>query len=168
MPYGAKVDILGGPVPAVNSPHPQFPHSDEVEIMRADTWKESRNLAADKVTPDGRRIRGQNMATSTMKWKGGRVWQILQAFLRAKEQAVERYGSNKELVDDAICKTAPFYVLTWCLFEVAEQVPNCREAPENADLPEGEDGLDRAACKCDCHEIVNGTIADTEDDSGQP
>jgi hypothetical protein len=54
MPYGSKVEVLGGTVAAVNSPHPQFPHSDEVEIMRADTWRESRNFAADKVTPDGR------------------------------------------------------------------------------------------------------------------
>lgn len=153
MPYGSKVEVLGGTVAAVNSPHPQFPHSDEVEIMRADTWKESRNLAADKVTPDGRRIRGQNMATSTMKWKGGRVWQIWQAFLRARERALERHGPDpacEELVKDQITKTAPFYVLIWCLFEVAQQVPNCREAPENADLPEWEPGLDRDRCKCDC------------------
>jgi hypothetical protein len=167
MPYGSKVEVLGGTVAAVNSPHPQYPHSDEVEIMRADTWKESRNLAADKVTPDGRRIRGQNMATSTMKWTGGRVWQIWQAFLRAKEKAIERFGEDRELVDDMICKTSTFYVLMWCLFEVAEQVPNCREAPENADLPEWEPGMDRAACKCDCHEIVNGTL-EAQDEEGEP
>jgi hypothetical protein len=167
MNYGSKVEVLGGTVAAVNSPHPQFPHSDEVEIMRADTWKESRNLAADKVMPDGRRIRGQNMATSTMKWKGGRVWQIWQAFLRAKEKAIERFGSDVEQVDDMICKTAQFYVLVWCLFEVAEQVPNCRAAPENAHLPDWEPGLERSECKCDCNEIVNGTIEGTDED-GEP
>jgi hypothetical protein len=167
MNYGSKVEVLGGTVAAVNSPHPQYPHSDEVEIMRADTWKESRNLAADKVTPDGRRIRGQNMATSTMKWKGGRVWQILQRFLEAKEKAIERFGSNRELVDDMICKTSQFYVLTWCLFEVAEQVPNCRDAPENADLPEWEPGLERFDCKCDCHEIINGQL-EQKDENGEP
>jgi hypothetical protein len=164
MNYGSKVEVLGGTVAAVNSPHPQFPHSDEVEIMRADTWKESRNLAADKVMPDGRRIRGQNMATSTMKWKGGRVWQIWQAFLRAKEKALERFGSDAEQVDDMICKTAQFYVLVWCLFEVAEQVPNCRAAPENAHLPDWEPGLERSECKCDCNEIVNGTLEGTDED----
>jgi hypothetical protein len=166
MNYGSKVEVLGGTVAAVNSPHPQYPHSDEVEIMRADTWKESRNLAADKVTPDGRRIRGQNMATSTMKYMGGRVWQIREKFLDAKAKAIERFGANKQLVDDAITKTAPFYVLTWCLFEVAEQVPNCRAAPENADLPEWEPGLDRADCKCDCNEITNGWL-EQKDDEGQ-
>lgn len=167
MNYGSKVEILGGTVAAVNSPHPQFPHSDEVEIMRADTWRESRNLAADKVTPDGRRIRGQNMATSTMKWKGGRVWQILEKFKAAKAKALERHGRApevKELVDDMITKTAPFYVLIWCLFEVAEQVPNCREAPENAHLPEWEPGMDRSECKCDCDEIVNGQLESLDAD----
>jgi hypothetical protein len=169
MPYGSKVEVLGGTVAAVNSPHPQFPHSDEVEIMRADTWRESRNLAADKVTPDGRRIHGQNLATSTMKWKGGRVWQILEKFKEAKGKAIERYGDapeNKALVDDMICKTAPFYVLIYCLFEVAEQVPNCRSAPDNVDLPEWEPGLDRDQCKCDCHEIVNGVLEGTENEDG--
>jgi hypothetical protein len=170
MPYGSKVEVLGGTVAAVNSPHPQYPHSDEVEIMRSDTWKESRNLAADKVTPDGRRIRGQNMATSTMKWKGGRVWQILEKFRKARDAARARFGSSpdaKELVDDMITKTAPFYVLIWCLFEVAAPVPNCREAPENAHLPEWEPGLERSECKCDCNEIVNGEL-EVKDDNGMP
>jgi hypothetical protein len=167
MTYGSKVEILGGTVAAVNSPHPQYPHSDEVEIMRADTWRESRNLAADKVLPDGRRIRGQNMATSTMKWKGGRVWQILERFNEAKKKAIARFGSDKELVDDMVCKTTQFYVLTWCLFEVAEQVPNCRAVPENADLPEWEPGLDRSECRCDCNEIINGTLESLDAD-GNP
>jgi hypothetical protein len=142
-------------------------HSDEVEIMRADTWRESRNLAAAKTTPDGRHIKAQNYGTSTMKWKGGRVWQILESFRRAKEKAIERFGDNKELVDDMVTKTTQFYVLTWCIFEVAEQVPNCREVPENDHLPEWEPGLDRADCKCDCHEIVNSTL-EAQDENGDP
>jgi hypothetical protein len=165
MPYGSVVEILGGTVAAVNGPHPQFPHSDEVELMRSDTWKESRNLASDKLTPDGRRIKGQNSATSTMKWKGGRVWQILQQFNDAKAKAIERYGDDKALVDEMITKTSPFYVFINCLFENASQVANCREVPENADLPEWEPGMDRDKCKCDCHEIVNGLL-ETQDEGG--
>lgn len=171
MNYGSKVEVLGGTVAAVNGPHPQKAHSDEVEIMRADTWKESRNLASAKTTPDGRHIKAQNYATSTMKWKGGRVWQILEAFKAAKKKAIERYSDreeDRELVDDLITKTTTFYVMVWCIFEVAEQVPNCRAAPENAHLPEWEPGLDRASCKCDCHEIVNSTIPDTMGDDGEP
>jgi hypothetical protein len=167
MPYGSKVEVLGGTVAAVNGPHPQKAHSDEVEIMRADTWRESRNLASAKTTPDGRHITAQNYATSTMKWKGGRVWQILESFKRAKEKAIERFGDDKALVDDLITKTTTFYVLIWCIFEVAEQVPNCREAPENAHLPEWEPGLERSECKCDCNDIVNGTL-EQQDDDGQP
>ena len=167
MNYGSKVEILGGTVSAVNGPHPQFPHSDEVELMRADTWRESRNLASDKVTPDGRRIKGQNSATSTMKWKGGRVWQILQQFLKAKAKAIERFGDDKELVDDMITKTAPFYVFISCLFENASQVKNCRQAPENEDLPEWQPGMDKEECRCDCNEIINGFLEAT-DDQGAP
>jgi hypothetical protein len=167
MPYGSKVEVLGGTVAAVNGPHPQKAHSDEVEIMRADTWSESRNLASAKTTPDGRHITAQNYATSTMKWKGGRVWQILESFKRAKEKALERFGDDRDLVDDLITKTTTFYVLTWCIFEVAAGVPNCRAAPENAHLPEWEPGLDRAECKCDCHEIVNGVL-EAQDENGQP
>jgi hypothetical protein len=170
MNYGAKVEVLGGTVAAVNGPHPQKAHSDEVEIMRADTWKESRNLASAKTTPDGRHIKAQNYGTSTMKWKGGRVWQILESFKRAKQRAIERYGAgeeNRELVDDLISKTTTFYVLVWCIFEVAEQVPNCRSASENADLPEWAPGMDRSECKCDCHEIVNGSL-EAQDDEGDP
>jgi hypothetical protein len=168
MNYGSKVEVLGGTVAAVNGPHPQKAHSDEVEIMRSDTWKESRNLASAKTTPSGQHITAQNYGTSTMKWKGGRVWQILESFKKAKKKAIERYGADqRELVDDLICKTTTFYVLTWCLFEVAEQVPNCREAPENADLPEWEPGLVRSECKCDCHEIVNGSL-EAQDDDGEP
>jgi hypothetical protein len=170
MTYGSKVEVLGGTVAAVNGPHPQKAHSDEVEIMRADTWKESRNLASAKTTPDGHHIKAQNYGTSTMKWKGGRVWQILESFKRAKQRAIERYGvgeDKRELVDDLVCKTTTFYVLVWCIFEVAEQVSNCRAAPENADLPEWEPGMDRALCKCDCHEIVNGSI-EAQDEEGEP
>jgi hypothetical protein len=167
MTYGSKVEVLGGTVAAVNGPHPQKAHSDEVEIMRADTWRESRNLASAKTTPDGRHIKAQNYATSTMKWKGGRVWQTLEAFKEAKKKAIERYGDNTALVDDLITKTTTFYVLTWCIFEVAEQVPNCRLAPENSDLPEWEPGMERTECKCDCNEIVNGTL-EVKDENDEP
>jgi hypothetical protein len=170
VPYGSKVEVLGGTVAAVNGPHPQKAHSDEVEIMRADTWRESRNLASAKTTPDGRHIKAQNYGTSTMKWKGGRVWQILEAFKRAKKKAIERYGpgpESRDLVDDLVTKTTTFYVLTWCLFEVAEQVPNCRVVPENAHLPEWDPGLDRDQCRCDCNEIQNG-LREAQDENGNP
>jgi hypothetical protein len=170
MTYGSKVEVLGSTLAALNSPHPQRAHSDEFELMRQQSWLESRNLAAARTTPDGRHITAQNLATSTMKWMGGRVWQVLQAFLRAREKSVERFGDAPEakpLRDDMIAKTAPFYVFIWCLKEVAAQVPNCRMAPENADLPEWEPGMDRDKCKCDCDSIVNGSL-EAQDANGDP
>jgi hypothetical protein len=170
MNYGSKVEVLGSTLAALNGPHPMVSHSDEVEIMRPESWRESRNLASARTTPDGRHIKAQNLATSTMKWKGGRVWQVLESFKRAKEKAIAQLGSapeNKPLVDDMVTKTTQFYVLSFCLKEVAEQVHNCREAPENADLPEWEPGLDHDRCKCDCDRIQNGVL-EAQDDDGEP
>jgi hypothetical protein len=170
MAYGSKVEVLGSTLAALNSPHPQRSHSDEFELMRQQSWLESRNLATARTTPDGRHITAQNLATSTMKWMGGRVWQVLQAFLRASKQASERYGDTveaKPLRDDMISKTAPFYVFVWCLKEVAAQVPNCRLASDNSDLPEWVPGLDRDECKCDCDSIVNGAL-ESLDENGDP
>lgn len=157
---GSKVTCFPGTVAKVNGPHPPKVHSEEVEIMKAPVWKESRNLAADKILPkEGRRIKAQNYGTSTMKYKKGRVEAIRNAFLDAKARAKELLGpdASKEVVDDLITKTAPFYVFIHCIFEVAEQVPNCRRALENEDLPEwGTAGVPLESCKCDCHMIESG------------
>jgi hypothetical protein len=40
----SDVEVLPGTPDAVNGPHPQKAHADEVELMREDTWKESRNM----------------------------------------------------------------------------------------------------------------------------
>jgi hypothetical protein len=161
---GSVVKCLPGTVAKVNGPHPPKPHSDEVDLMKAPVWKESRNLASDKVTPDGRRIKAQNYATSTMKYKNGRVDVIRQAFLAAKAKAIAKFGvGDKERVDDLITKTAPFYLFIYCIFEIAQQVPNCRRAPENAAMPETYTaGLPERACKCDCHVIESGKWDDGE------
>lgn len=84
---GSKVEVFTATLAKVNGPHPQKAHSDEVEIMRANAWKESRNLASDKVV-DGRRIRAQNIATSTRKWKNGRVDKLFTAFRDAVKRGV--------------------------------------------------------------------------------
>ena len=50
---GSKVEVLPGTPEGVNGPHPQIAHGDEVELMREDTWNESRNMAVSKTLPDG-------------------------------------------------------------------------------------------------------------------
>lgn len=155
---GSKITCFPGTLAKVNGPHPPKVHSEEVEIMKGPVWKESRNLAADKITTDGR-IKAQNYGTSTMKYKNGRVDKIRKSFLSAKERAKELLGSNapKAQIDDLITKTATFYVFIHCIFEVAEQVPNCRKATVNNDLPEaGTPGLSESECKCDCNRVESG------------
>jgi hypothetical protein len=56
--------------------------------MKLLVWRESRNLAADRVFEDGRRIKAQNYATSTMKWKNGRVHKILKKFFEVARQVL--------------------------------------------------------------------------------
>jgi hypothetical protein len=117
----------------------------------------SRNMAADAIMPDGRRIKAQNYGTSTMKWRGGRVHHILKQFLDVKRRAVEAFGSSdKRRVDAMIVAESQFYVFIHCIFEIAEQVPNCRRVPENYDLPEFDWNFDDTSRKCGCHMVRNG------------
>lgn len=154
---GSKVTCFPATVAKVNGPHPPKVHSEEVELMKPAPWKESRNLAADKILDDGTRIMAQNYGTSTRKWRKGRVDKIYQAFLEARQKAREKFGADKARVDDLITKTTQFYVFIHCIFEIAQQVPNCRMARENADLPEsGTPGFSASQCKCDCNLIESG------------
>jgi hypothetical protein len=41
---GSKIEVLGSTPDAVNGPHPQKAHADEIELMRDDTFRESRNM----------------------------------------------------------------------------------------------------------------------------
>jgi hypothetical protein len=154
---GSEVNCFPGTVNKVNGPHPCKVHSDEVELMREDVWRESRNLAADKITQDGRVIKAQNYGTSTRKWKNGRVDKIYQEFAKAKEAALKKFGKLDDRAKTMIVDTSKFYVMMWCIFEVAQQVPNCRCVPENQDLPEYDYDHEDTSRKCGCHTISNGT-----------
>ena len=103
----------------------------------------SRNMASDKII-NGIRIKAANIGTSTRKWKNGLVDKIYQHFLVTKAEVEEELGpeATKEEVRELVSMRTQFWVLVNCIFENAEQVPNCRTAPENADLPEHE------LCKC--------------------
>jgi hypothetical protein len=47
---GSKIEVLGSTPDAVNGPHPQKAHADEIELMRDDTFRESRNMTVSKTT----------------------------------------------------------------------------------------------------------------------
>ncbi len=48
---GSKIEVLGSTPEQVNGPHPHKAHADEIELMRDDTWKESRNMRSTIDTP---------------------------------------------------------------------------------------------------------------------
>lgn len=122
---GSKIEVLGSTPEAVNGPHPQIAHADEIELMRDDTWNESRNMTISKTIKDGSLVNPQDIATSTRKGPSGRV----QLLIDEIEKAVsEGYKPPRKL-----------YI--WCIKETASQQKNCQVA--NPDLPE------KLRCPCD-------------------
>lgn len=131
---GSKVEVLPGTKSAVNGPHPQKAHADEIELMDDETWKESRNMTVSKRTADGRLIKPQDIATSTRKGPTGRMQQLIDEIEEAIQSGFK----------------PPRKLYQWCIKETAAQVPNCQIA--RPDLPEGE--------RCECHAIKRGEWED--------
>lgn len=154
---GSKVRSYPGTYAKMNGQHPPKAHAEEVEIFNAKAWPESRNMATDKVTKEGKRIKAQNFGTSTRKHKNGRVDKIFKKFLKAKEKAIEYlgHGATNDQVRDQICLTSSWYCVIYCTFEISQQVENCRSAPENKGRPEEE--------LCKCNQVINGVWDNGED-----
>jgi hypothetical protein len=131
---GSKIEVLGSTPEAVNGPHPQKAHADEIELMRDDTWRESRNMTVSKTLKDGRVLIPQDILTSTRKGPSGRVQQLIDEIESAVSQGYK----------------PPRKLYMWCLKETAKQMPNCRVA--RPDLPE--------AFKCPCQTIRKGEWED--------
>ncbi len=55
---GSVVEVLPGTPAAVNGPHPQKAHADEIELMDGGTWKESQPIDTLIATPQGWRRMG--------------------------------------------------------------------------------------------------------------
>jgi hypothetical protein len=131
---GSRIEVLGSTPEAVNGPHPQKAHADEIELMRDDTWKESRNMTVSKRLRNGQVLIPQDILTSTRKGPSGRVQMLIDEI----EQAV------------AAGYQPPRSLYIWCIKETASQVKNCRVA--RPDLPE--------AFKCPCNRIPKGEWED--------
>lgn len=139
---GSKYEIVPGTPAAVNGPHNQKVHTDEVELMDPQVFEESRNISQSKtiieVGPDGERIeriiKAQDWITSTRKRAAGPMQRLLDSIYKA-----EKNGHKP-----------PYKLYTWCYAESAKRQSNCREA--FPDLPEDQ--------KCECNQIVNGTWED--------
>ena len=117
---GSKVEIVPGTVAAVNGPHPNGVHGDEIELMDPQVYQESRNMSQSK---NG--WKSMDWLTSTRKRAAGPMQKILDRIAEAEAQGLR----------------PPFKLYVWCIFEAAKNVPNCQSA--NPDLEEG------ARCGCD-------------------
>ena len=131
---GSRVEVLPGTPAAVNGPHPQKAHADEIELMDDGTWRESRNMTVSKQLRDGRIVKPQDIATSTRKGPTGRM----QTLIDEIEAAV------------AAGYKPPRALYTWCIKETAAQVQNCQIAcpqlgPEH---------------RCQCDQVRKGTWDD--------
>lgn len=130
----SKVEVLPGTPAAVNGPHPQKAHADEIELMDDGTWKESRNMTMSKKTPVGRLVNAQDILTSTRKGPNGRMQSLIDEITFAINAGYK----------------PPRTLYQWCIKETSVQVPNCQCArPELSD----ED-------KCQCHLIRKGEWED--------
>lgn len=131
---GSRIEVLPGTPDAVNGPHPQKAHADEIELMREDTWKESRNMTMSKRLQNGRFVRPQDICTSTRKGPNGRMQKLIDEITSALNSGYK----------------PPRTLYQWCIKETACQVENCQVAcPELS--PEQH---------CQCHLVRKGEWED--------
>jgi hypothetical protein len=136
---GSQIEILVGSKSGVNSPHPNKVHADEVDLMDDDVWSESRNMASSSVIA-GERIAAQDFGTSTLKTNNGPVSKIIKECEDAEEAGFK----------------PAWKIYRSCVFEAAEEVPNCQCVPEPdrrarlTALGKHPDSL------CECDRIVKG------------
>jgi hypothetical protein len=104
---GARVEVLPGTKAAVNGPHPNIVHADEVELMDPEVFDESRNMS---VSSNGHIA--QDILTSTRKGAVGPMQTLINEINEATQAG----------------RLAPYSFYQWCVFETAAKVPNCQRA----------------------------------------
>jgi hypothetical protein len=127
---GAKYEIVTSSRSAVNGPHSQMVHRDEIELMDMEVYKESLNIEKSKKIRDGEMLGTRTLLTSTRKTSAGLMQKLLDECKKAEEEG----------------RTAPFKVYNTNIFDVMEKQNNCRVA--YPDLLESE--------KCNCNTLTNG------------
>lgn len=140
----SKIEVLGSTPEQVNGPHPHKAHADEIELMRDDTWRESRNMTVAGKTTDGRVILPQDILTSTRKGPSGRMQHLI------------------DEIDEAVAQgfKPPRAFYKYCIKETAAERPDCqRVAPEIRKARLEQLGLDPCSL-CGCHEVRKGEWED--------
>lgn len=131
---GGKLEIVPGSISAVNGPHTQLVHVDELELMDPTVFSESRQISVAKTLEDGTVYKSQDVLTSTRKRPGGPVQKTI--------DKIEEAMANGE--------EPPYTLYMWCVFDVAKKVDNCQVA--NPDM----DPCDT----CDCDKVSSGKWED--------
>jgi hypothetical protein len=129
MKNKSQLEVLPGTMNAVNGPHPQVVHVDEVELMDPEVYLESRNMSQGR-DKNGRTYRAQDIITSTRKRGIGPMQMLIDQINEAKLQGME----------------VPYEMYSWCVFECAKPMNNCAVA--YPDLPPEE--------QCDCSRVASG------------
>lgn len=152
---GSKLGISEGGTPGqANGPREPRLHRDEVELMIRETYKQAANIPAGRKMRDGRTAPAQILDTSTMKGAEGHVDLAIQKYNKAVEQG------RRPTQEVRIC----------CIFEVAEENPACRSAPEEdrrarlVELGRNPDEL----CDCDTYESDVWPNEDEDNDDAEP
>lgn len=150
---GSAVEIVAGTETAVNGPHPQKPHADEIELMDDGTWNESRGMGVAKQASGPlpsfmEKFNGiippQDIVTSTRKSMRGRMQELL-----------------NEIAEDEKEGNIPQFILyIWCIWETVAEVPECRGVPKKERQARlRELGRDPETL-CPCNRVVKGRYKD--------
>lgn len=125
---GSKVEIVTGTYAAMNGPHSNLLHRDEIELFRLDAYDEGDNITKSGWTSETppRPIKAHDILTSTRKKARGKVQQVLDECEQAEQQG----------------RKPPYRVYKWGVAETIQRVPNCRGLPEN------QGKLDSELCPC--------------------
>lgn len=135
---GSKVEIVTMTYAAMNGPHSNLLHRDEVELARRDAFNEGDNITksgwTNEKTP--RQIKAHDILTSTRKKARGLVQEILDKCEKAIAEG----------------RRPPYKVYKWGVAETIKRVENCRGLAQNENLPDDQ--------LCICNKIVNGVWDD--------
>lgn len=136
----SKLEVIIGTLSGVNSPHPQKVHADEVDLQEREIFAESRNMSSSKTFPDGRVIKAQDIATSTLKSTKGIVQEIVDEVEKAIKEGLK----------------PTWKIYKACVFEVSRESSNCRRAPKE-DRENRLKELNKDPCElCECDKIAKG------------
>lgn len=150
---GSKMEIaLGGEPENANGPRVPRLHRDERELMKEVTSKQAGGIPAGRMTRDGSRyMPAQIVDTSTMKWAGGTVDRLMEAYY----DAINRGKRPRQELRIA------------CIFEAARENPYCQSVPDEQRRARLEKlGLDPDQT-CECSTYESG-VFENEDPDAEP